>query len=64
MVSYGIDKVFNDVLFLLLMGKIIVLIGFNGCGKLMLLNCFLRFLMLQFGIVFFGDNFINMFLLC
>lgn len=62
-VSYGTDKVLNDVLLLLLTGKITALIGFNGCGKLTLLNCFLRLLMPQFGTVFFGDNFINMLLL-
>ncbi|EIG1747042.1 Fe(3+) dicitrate ABC transporter ATP-binding protein FecE [Escherichia coli] len=59
-VSYGTDKVLNDVSLSLPTGKITALIGPNGCGKSTLLNCFSRLLMPQSGTVFLGDNPINM----
>ncbi|HGW4335853.1 TPA: ATP-binding cassette domain-containing protein, partial [Escherichia coli] len=46
-VSYGTDKVLNDVSLSLPTGKITALIGPNGCGKSTLLNCFSRLLMPQ-----------------
>ena len=59
-VSYGTDKVLNDVSLSLPTGKITALIGPNGCGKSTLLNCSSRLLMPQSGTVFLGDNPINM----
>lgn len=47
--------VFNNVNFLVEEGIVYVIIGFNGVGKLIFLNCLIGCFVLDIGIVMFGD---------
>lgn len=50
-VSYGTQKVLDDLSLSLPQGKITALLGPNGCGKSTLLNCFSRLLAPKSGMV-------------
>lgn len=58
-VSYGTQRVLDDLSITLPQGKITALLGPNGCGKSTLLNCFSRLLDPQSGTVTLGGKLIN-----
>ncbi|MBS0848355.1 Fe(3+) dicitrate ABC transporter ATP-binding protein FecE [Citrobacter sp. JGM124] len=58
-VSYGTQRVLDDLSITLPQGKITALLGPNGCGKSTLLNCFSRLLDPQSGTVTLGGKLIH-----
>lgn len=51
-IGYGDRVIVEDLNILIFKGKIIILIGLNGCGKLMILKIMFRIMCLYVGIVY------------